>query len=272
MNTKYTLITGASSGIGLELAKICACNGQNLVLVARSQEILEELARELQEKYSVEVEVIPVDLSLPLGPEKLFNSIKEKGFVVNTLINNAGFGDHGLFASLQWEKQNAMIKLNIIALTQLTHLFLPDMLARQGGKILNVASTAAFQPGPLMAVYYATKAYVLSFSEALAEELDGSGVTVTALCPGPTLSGFQKSANLGDVPLLGLFRLPTSEQVASYAYQSLSIGRRVAVHGVLNKILTQSVRFIPRGIVVKLIGKLQSKRKIEKFQKFGDGV
>jgi short-subunit dehydrogenase len=256
----HTLITGASSGIGLELAKVCARHKENLVLVARSKSQLEQLAQELNKDFGVKVTVIPMDLSDPTSPQKLFDEVNERGLSINVIINNAGFGDHGAFAQADWRKQQDMIQLNIMALTHLTHLFLPKMISNNRGKILNVASTAAFQPGPLMAVYYATKAFVLSFSEALSEELKGTGVNVTALCPGPTTSGFQKTANMGDVPIFKLLTPPTSKAVAEYGYSALNKGEVVAVHGPLNRLVVQSLRITPRCMVIKMVRKLQEKR------------
>jgi short-subunit dehydrogenase len=256
----HTLITGASSGIGLEFAKICAQNKQNLILVARSKSQLETLAEDLRKTYAVDIVVIPMDLANPASPKQLFDEVNAREVAVNVLINNAGFGDHGVFAQSEWLKQQEMIQLNITSLTELTHLFLPRMIANQNGKILNVASTAAFQPGPLMAVYYATKAFVLSFSEALGDELKGTGVTVTALCPGPTTSGFQKAANMGNIPLFKVLSPPTSRDVAEYGFAALNKGKAVAIHGAINKIVVQSLRVTPRKLVLKIVRSLQEKR------------
>lgn len=256
----FTLITGASGGIGLEFAKICAQNKQNLILVARSKNQLETLAEELRKSHGIEVVVLPIDLSNPASPQQLYQETLTRELSVNVLINNAGFGDHGIFAKSEWNKQQEMIQLNITALAELTHLFLPRMIANQNGKILNVASTAGFQPGPLMAVYYATKAFVLSFSEALAEELQGTGVSVTALCPGPTNSGFQKAANMDNIALFKVLSPPSSREVAEYGFEALNQGQAVAIHGALNKLVVQSLRFTPRKLVLKMVRKLQEKR------------
>jgi short-subunit dehydrogenase len=257
----YTLITGASSGIGLELAKICARHKQNLILVARSKPALDLVANELRETCSVKVEVFPMDLSQEASPTLLFDQLLAMHLMINVLINNAGFGDHGRFVQSDWTRQKEMIQVNVMALTQLTHLFLPRMIANQNGKILNVASVAAFQPGPLMSVYYATKAFVLSFSEALAEELIDSGVTVTALCPGPTASGFQKVANMSDLPALTFLKIPTSQQVAEFGFEAMKSGQSVAIHGAINQLVVQSLRITPRKLIVKLVHRLQEKRK-----------
>lgn len=185
------LVTGASSGIGLELARVLARHGHNLVLVARDEIRLNEIARELGKENYVTVKVIARDLSNESAPTDIYNLLHNESVSVDILVNCAGTATLGLFAKADLASQMRMIHVNALALTALTHLFLKDMLNRGRGRILNVASTAAFQPGPLMAVYYATKAYVLSFSEAITNEVSGSGVTVTALCPGPTITGFQ---------------------------------------------------------------------------------
>ncbi len=256
----YTLLTGASSGIGFELAYEFAMNKHPLILVARSTGKLTELKTELENKYKIKVEVISLDLSRPNSADQLYKIVKEKNLKVDILVNNAGFGDHGLFADTDLSRNEDMIVLNILTLTKLTHLFLPDMLKSGRGRILNVASTAAFQPGPLMSVYYATKAYVLSFSEGLYEELQGTGVTVTALCPGPTTSGFQAVANIQDIKLLKILHIPTSKQVAQYGYKTLMSGKAVAVHGLMNYILTVGNSFMPRAIVRNAVMRLQQKR------------
>src|SRR2546423_6004428 len=197
------LITGASSGIGLDLARLVAADGNNVVLVARSGDKLAELAAELESKHHIRAFVAPIDLADPGAPEELYHVLEEQGIAIDILINNAGFGTHGPFAEADLAAQMQMLQVNVAALTQLTWLFLQPMIRRKQGRIMNVASTAAFQPGPFMAVYYASKAYLLSFSEALANELHGTGVTVTTLCPGPTITGFQHRAGLEG---MGIFR------------------------------------------------------------------
>jgi short-subunit dehydrogenase len=250
---KTALITGASSGIGYELAKIFARQKYNLVLVARSENKLNEIAAELKKAHGVDVVVLPKDVSLLASSQEIYDAVKQKGIDVEILVNNAGFGDFGFFTETKWEKELEMINLNMTALTALTKLFVRDMVRRKSGKIMNVASTASFQPGPLMAVYYATKAYVLSFSEAISNELQGTGVTVTALCPGPTESGFQNAAAMNDSKLVKGKKLPTSQDVAEYAYKALMNGKVVAVHGLMNKIMAQSVRYSPRAVVRSLV-------------------
>lgn len=255
---KTALITGASGGIGMELAKIFAANQTNLVLAARSEAKLIELKNELAQ-YKVNVLVVALDLSQPEAASSLFDYCNSKQLQIDYLINNAGFGDYGMFVSGNWKKQEEMIRLNIQTLTHLTHLFLPSMVKRKYGRIMNVASTAAFQPGPLMSVYYATKAYVLSFSEAIASELEGTGVTVTALCPGPTESGFQNAAAMNESKIVKGRKLPTSKEVAEYAYKSMMNGKVVAIHGFLNVLLATAIHFTPRFLVRKLVRVIQDK-------------
>ena len=242
------LVTGASGGIGLEIARVLAPD-HDLVLVARSAAKLEALAAELGGAH-----VIAADLSDPAAVAKIAAEVPE----VDVLVNNAGVGDFGPFAEADADKTLAMIQLNVTALTALTRQYLPGMLARGSGRILNVASTASFQPGPLMAVYYATKAYVLSFTEAIAEEVRGSGVKVTALCPGPTSSGFQAAADMELSPLVANRKLPSAAEVAAYGVKALEHGDVVAVPGLVNKVMAGSVRFTPRPVIRRLVRKLQA--------------
>jgi uncharacterized protein len=258
---KTALITGASNGIGLELAKIHASKGGNLVLVARNKTKLDELKAELENQYKISVYTIGKDLSLTNAAQEVYNETSEQKIQVDYLINNAGFGDFGMFVETDWNKELQMINLNITTLTQFTKLYLQDMVARKSGKIMNVASTAAFQSGPTMAVYYATKAYVLSFSEAVDNEVSDKGVTVTALCPGATESGFQVAAAMEESALVKGKKLPTSKEVAQYAYKSMLAGKTVAIHGLMNYLMANSVRFTPRALVVKITRKLQDKAK-----------
>ena len=250
------LITGPSSGIGLDLAHLFAQNGHDVVLVARSEGKLRALASELESKHDVSARVIVADLARPEAPREVFAAAPP----VDVLVNNAGFGISGRFAATAARTELEIIQVNIAALTHLTKLFLPQMLERKRGRILNVASTAAFQPGPLMAVYYASKAYVLSFSEAVAEELRGTGVTVSALCPGPTATGFQKTANLGSEPLLNVMKPVSSMDVARAGYRGLMRGQRVIVPGVKNKLAVQMLRVSPRAAVTRLVRALQERR------------
>jgi len=250
------LITGASSGIGLDLAHLFAADGHDVVLVARSEDKLRELAKELETKHGIQAHVIAADLAKPDAPRQIF----ERAPAVDVLVNNAGFGVSGALAETDLRAELDMIQVNIAALTHLTKLFLGPMLQRGLGRILNVASTAAFQPGPFMAVYYASKAYVLSFSEAIAEELRGSGVSVTVLCPGPTATGFQKAANMSTEALLRVMRPVSSMDVARAGYRALMRGRRVVIPGVKNKIGVQSLRVSPRAVVTRVVRALQVRR------------
>ncbi len=253
------LITGASNGIGLELAREHAAKGGNLVLVARNKSRLDELKIELETKYKVQVYNIGKDLSLPNATLEVYEETHQKNIQVDYLINNAGFGDFGMFAETDWDKELQMINLNISTLTHFTKLYLQDMVKRGNGKIMNVASTAAFQSGPTMAVYYATKAYVLSFSEAVNNEVSNTGVTITTLCPGATESGFQAAAAMEESNLVKGRKLPTSKEVAEYGYSAMLKGKTVAIHGMLNYLMANSVRFAPRALVVKLTRKIQDK-------------
>lgn len=253
------LITGASNGIGLELAKVHAAKGGNLVLVARSTSKLIELKNELENEYNIHVHVIGKDLSMANAAQEVYEETQRLSIQVDYLINNAGFGDYGMFNDTDWSKELQMINLNITALTHFTKLYLKDMVKRGNGKIMNVASTAAFQSGPTMAVYFATKAYVLSFSEAIDNEVSDKGVSVTALCPGATESGFQAAAAMEESALVKGKKLPTSKEVAEYGYAAMMKGKTVAIHGWMNWIMANSVRFAPRALVVKIARKMQDK-------------
>lgn len=251
------LITGASNGIGLELAKIHASKGGDLVLVARNKSKLDELKKELESEYKVSVYTIGKDLSAINSAQEVYDETTKQNIQIDYLINNAGFGDFGMFVETEWNKELQMINLNITTLTQFTKLYLQDMVKKRSGKIMNIASTAAFQSGPTMAVYFATKAYVLSFSEAVNNEVSDKGVTVTTLCPGATESGFQAAAEMEESNLVKGKKLPTSKEVAEYGYAAMMKGKTVAIHGLMNWIMANSVRFIPRAIVVKVTRKIQ---------------
>ncbi len=255
--TLTVLITGASSGIGEALAHRCARDGHSVVLAARSLDKLERLAATLRGRHGVDAIAIRADLESNDGAQQLYSAVSARGLRIDVLVNNAGYGLFGEFSALPLDGQLAMMQLNMNSLVALTKLFLPDLIARHG-RLMNVASTAAFQPGPYMAVYYATKAFVLSFSEALPEELSGSGVSVTAFCPGPTASGFQDMAVMNDSALVKGRRLPSSEAIADCGWRALLRGQRVYVPGVLNWVMAQSYRFTPRRVmtrVVKFIGR-----------------
>ncbi|MBK8848467.1 MAG: SDR family oxidoreductase [Bacteroidetes bacterium] len=252
-------MTGASNGIGLELAKVHASKGGDLVLVARNKSKLDELKTELEKQYKISVYTIGKDLSANNSAQEVYDETTKANIQIDYLINNAGFGDYGMFVETDWNKELQMINLNITTLTQFTKLYLQDMVKRKSGKIMNVASTAAFQSGPIMAVYFATKAYVLSFSEAVDNEVSDKGVTVTTLCPGATESGFQAAAAMDESNLVKGKKLPTSKEVAEYGYKAMIKGKTVAIHGMMNWILANSVRFTPRALVVKITRKIQDK-------------
>ena len=242
------LITGASGGIGYELAKLFARDHHNLILVARSASKLAQVANELQAS-GITVKTIGLDLAQPPATKFLFDQLQREGVAVDILINNAGYGVYGEFAQMPEEEILGQIHLNITALTELTRLFLPPMITRRSGRIMNVASTAGFQPGPHMAVYYATKAYVISFSEAIANELHNSGVTVTCFCPGATHTGFAKRAGTEKSRLFKQFGGMSAEKVALDGYRALMEGRTLAISGLHNWAIAQSTRFAPRKMV-----------------------
>ncbi len=245
------LITGASSGIGLELARTFARKGHNLVVVARDQVRLEQLAGELEAQHGITVKVLVKDLSSPSAAREIYETLKDDSITVDILVNNAGLIVYGNFHQTDWEKETRMIQVNLLTLTALAKLFVPDMVARGYGRILNIGSNGSFAPSPLNAVYSATKAYVLSFSEAIAEELAGTGVTVTALCPGATRTALQERAQMDDVRLLGWGVMEAAE-VARTGYRSLMAGQRVVVPGFYNQIQVFFIRFLPRSMVVKM--------------------
>jgi len=250
--SRFALITGASSGIGAALAEQYAANGYGLILSARRVGELNALAAKLQQAHGVDVDVIPADLGSVDGAEALAAAVSASKRPLAALINNAGYGLFGEFEQADLADTLRMMQLNMLAPVALTHRLLPQLKQRRG-HVMNVASTAAFQPGPYMAVYYATKSFVLNWSEALAEELRGSGVSVTALCPGPTASGFQDRAAMHESALVKGKRLPTSADVARYGYVAAARGQRVAIHGAMNWLLAQSVRFTPRRMVTMMV-------------------
>ena len=244
--TQTALITGSSGGIGYELAKLFAKDRYNLVLVARSSDKLNQVASELRRQFGVTVKTVALDLATAPAAKILFDHLEGERVIVDVLVNNAGFGSFGEFAGMTEEEILGQIHLNVAALTHLTRLFLPGMLARRSGKIMNVASTAAFQPGPLMAVYYATKAYVLSFSEALANEVGGNGVVVSCFCPGATVTGFQKRAGMENSRLFKKIGAMNVETVARDGYRGLMAGKTVVISGMQNWLVAESVRLAPR--------------------------
>ncbi len=250
---QWALVTGASQGIGMELARCFAQDGINLILVARSGDRLLELADAWRAAHRIQVQAIAMDLTEANAPDQLHQLVKASGATVSYLVNNAGCGLYGRYQATAIECEHQMVQLNCLALTRLTKLLLPDMLAQQQGRILNVASTASFQPGPYQAVYFATKAYVLSYSEAIAEDLADTGVTVTALCPGLTASGFVERAGMGQSGFVRRTRIASAEQVAASGYRAMHAGRRVVVPGMLNWLSAQAPRLVPRRLVTTLV-------------------
>ena len=255
MSVETVLVTGASSGIGLELAKCFAADGCRLVLVARKGSVLETLATELRKAHKIQAQVITADLSQPESPARLLAHLYSAGLKVDVLVNNAGFGAQGKFVELPLARQLEMLQVNITTLTHLTGLLLPGMVERRRGGILSVASTAAFQPGPGMAIYYATKAYVLSFTEALAEELAGTGLTVTAVCPGPTTTNFGAAANMRTLGLVKKVSM-SARAVAVLGHRAYRQRRVVAITGLRNQIPAFLTRLFPRAAVRKTTKRL----------------
>ena len=251
------LITGASAGIGVDLAECFACGGYDLVITARTETALKEVGERVSKALGVKVTAIACDLGEIGGGAKLAAEIAQRGLSVDVLVNNAGFGHAGGFAAEPIEPQLGMIDLNVRALTELTHIYWKGMLAKKRGGVLNVASTAAFQPGPLMAVYYASKAYVLSFSEALWEEARGTGVHVSCLCPGPTASKFRERAGTGKTRLGKTIAAAPSMPVAQEGYEGFLRNRRVVVTGGRNKMMVGVVKMLPKGVVLSTVRRMQ---------------
>jgi uncharacterized protein len=255
MNKPYALITGASGGIGEELARQMASR-YSLILVARSADKLNTLAQELGG-----AQTIALDLSAPDAAHKLYAELEQRGLEVEVLVNNAGFADFGEFAQAESAKLEQMIFLNIGTLTMLTRVLLPKMLAKKRGQVVNIASTAAFMPGPLMAVYYASKAYVLSLGEALDEELKGTGVGVTTICPGPVATGFQDRAAMHDSKLLKnpINPMMTVQEVAKETIQAFESKQRMVIPGLMNKLLALTPRLMPRAFVPTMVKNAQAR-------------
>ena len=254
------LVTGASSGIGAALAPLFARDGWHLVLVARTVAPMQALAERLGREHGVTVTVLASDLAAPGAATRLAAELASRGITVDALVNNAGFGLHGAYATTDAAEESRMLAVNVVALTELTKVLLPGMLARGHGRIMNLGSVGSFVPGPLMAVYYATKAYVLSYSEALAEELASTGVTVTALCPGLTRTGFQARAGLPTSMAAGSRVTMDVDDVARAGYAAMMRGTRVVVPGVLNKLSTFLPRFAPRRVVSAAVKRIQASR------------
>lgn len=254
------LVTGASSGIGLALARQIAAHGHDVVLTARNRDALEAAAGGIEGKYGVRADVIPLDLRNRDAAEQLYQAISNQKLDIGILVNNAGFGLGGEFLETDLQREVEMIQVNVTAVTQLTKLFAAGMVRRRSGRVMNVASTAAFQPGPLHAVYYATKAYVLSFSQAIAEELRKTGVTVTALCPGATATAFAETAELSNSRLFTRLAVDDAESVAAYGYKAMMRGERIAIPRMRDKIMVQAERFAPRALVTRMVRQVQENR------------
>ena len=256
--TSTALITGASSGIGAEFARYHASRGGNLVLVARREDALEKLKSELERSYNIKATIIAADLSQPDSASSIYKATEDTGIQVDILINNTGFGGHGKFHERELTKDQAMMQVNMVSVVNLTHLYLQGMVARNTGKILNVASTAAFMPGPLQAVYYATKSFVVSFSQAIAQELSGTNITSTALCPGAVATGFVKAGDLEGVSAWDNAATPKS--VAKYGYDAMLKGDLVAINErSLSFMLNWVIPFLPRKMVLKMSQKFMEK-------------
>jgi len=252
------LITGASIGIGYELAKIFAADQYDLVLVARNDERLNAVKNELEARHGISAGVLVADLAEPTAPAAIYDRLRREGVQVDVLVNNAGFGQYGEFHRGDLQRYLDMVQVNVTALVHLTGLFLPGMVARRKGRVLNVASTAGFQPGPLMAVYYATKAMVVSFSNAIHAELAGTGVTVTTLCPGPTRTEFHVRAETGRSRLFRGPMMMKADAVARAGYNGMQRGKMVVIPGAVNNVLMfGATRLLPRALVTKMVGVLQ---------------
>lgn len=245
---KTALITGASGGIGREFAKIYAREGYDLVLVARTEGKLFRLKNKLEDTYGVTAHVFACDLSKKDAAYEVFNFTLENKIDIDVLVNNAGFGDFGHFSDVDWEKQYSLVQVNIVALMQLTRCYLPLMIKRGKGKILNMSSVAAFCAGPDMSLYYASKAFVRSFSEAVAQEVKGTGVTVTAICPGPTSTGFEKAAGMKNSKMFTFFRPASAADVAEAGYRAAEKGKVLLYYGLPTKLMNIGARILPRSV------------------------
>ncbi|MCD7971953.1 MAG: SDR family oxidoreductase [Candidatus Azobacteroides sp.] len=255
---RYVLITGASGGIGLEFSKVAARNRFNLILIARNTEKLTAIKNQLENQYEVQIHIFSCDLSSVNAVSLIKDFLFQEKFKIDILINNAGFGLYGEFKDTNSEKETEMLQLNVVALTQLTKVIYQQMQKEKKGKILNISSVAGFFPGPLMSVYYASKAYVLSFSQALAEEAKGSGVTITVLCPGPTLSGFEERAHLSSSMLFKSFgKLPSAQDVAEYGFKKMQQGKRCAIYGWKNKLMVFGSHFLFGNTISSIVKYVQ---------------
>lgn len=256
---KTALVTGAASGLGFELSLLLVKDGYNLVLIDIDELKLKKVKLLINNEFKNDVQILVKDLSQPNVARDIFNEVEQ--LQIDVLINSAGFGLFGNFANTDWERESEMLHLHILTTTHLTKLILPAMISRKSGKILNISSLAAFQPGPLMSMYYASKSYILSFSEAIANELKNTGVTVTALCPGPTKTSFQEvvSENTSDNKIS--FNMANPSEVALYGYKAMQKGQTVAIPGLLNKFLASLHRFVSRSMATKIVRNIQEKNR-----------
>jgi len=259
---KYGMITGSTNGIGYEMSKIMAAKKHNLVLVARNKEKLELQKKELKNEFGIEVITYAKDLNKIQSCNEIFEDLISKQIVVNVLVNNAGLGDYGYFVESDWAKVQSVMMVNMVALTRLTFLFGNEMVCAGEGRILNVASVASFMPGPLMAVYYATKAYVLSLSEAVNNEFAGKNVSITSLCPGPVRTGFEETSGLNKSKLFSIFPQASAKNVAEFGYNAMMNGNRTVIYGFMFKFMIFSLRFFPKFLVIWFMRNIQGKRKI----------
>ncbi len=259
--SKVALVTGAASGLGFELALLLAQDNYDLVLVDIDAEKLESVKIEISNDYKSEVQILIKDLSQPNIAQEIYEEIQDKP--IDVLINNAGFGIFGTFSNTDWQRESEMLHLHIMTTTHLTKLLLQGMIERGSGKILNMSSLAAFQPGPLMSLYYASKAYILSFSEAIANELKETGVTVTVLCPGQTKTSFQEVVSEGCADNKISFNMGCAKEVALYGYEAMLKGKTVAIPGTINKVLSKLPRFVSRGAATAIVRKIQEKNRTD---------
>lgn len=259
MTVKTALVTGGASGLGYEFAVLLAKDSYHLILIDIDSSTLNETKKELESHYPIQVTTLTKDLSIQNISEEIVEEIKETP--IDVLINNAGFGLFGTFAETDWHREAAMLNLHIITTTHLTKLLLKGMVQRGSGKILNMSSLAAFQPGPLMAIYYASKAYILSFSEAIANELKGTGVSVTVLCPGQTKTSFQEVVSQETSENKISFNIASPKDVAAYGYKEMNKGKIVVVPGIINKFLSKLPRIMPRNTAANIVRKIQEKNR-----------
>lgn len=257
--TRTALVTGAASGLGYELSLLLAKDGYNLILVDIDATNLEKVKFQMNNTYKSQVDILIKDLSKPNIATEIVNEIKPAS--IDVLVNNAGFGLFGTFSDTDWKRESDMLHLHILTTTHLTKLLLDGMLKQGSGKILNISSLAAFQPGPLMSIYYASKAYMLSFSEAIANELIGTGITVTALCPGPTRTEFQGVVSENTVSNKIGFNMACPSKVALYGYNAMKKGKTVAIPGKFNKFLSVLPRFLTRNRTTSIVRRIQDKNR-----------